>query len=124
MMREFAQMIVQLPGKHRLQCLACALVQLFAPLNQQRVVGDLPRQRVLENVLGVTHRRLLVDELAQLQIIEQPVEFFIWSRDHRTNQRQWKFTPDHGESLQQVLRIGRQAIDTRGKNPLHRRRNL
>jgi len=35
-----------------------------------------------------------------------------------------KFLAKHGERLQQVLLIGRQTIDTRGKNRLHRRGNL
>ena len=52
-------------------------MQLLAPLDQHRVVGDLLRQRVLEDVFGVADRRLLVDELAQLQVVEQPVEFVV-----------------------------------------------
>jgi len=52
-------------------------MQNLAAFEQKRVVGDLLRQRVLENILGIAHRRLLVDELAQLQIIEDAVEFTI-----------------------------------------------
>ena len=70
-MREFGQMVVERGCVERLECPADALVQLLAPLDQDRVVGHFLRQRVLENVFGVAHRRLLVDELAQLQIIEQ-----------------------------------------------------
>ena len=50
MMRQFGQMVVQLPGEHRFQRLSHALVQELAALDQQRVVGDLLRQRVLEDV--------------------------------------------------------------------------
>ena len=35
MMRQLAQMIVQLLGEHRFQCLSGALVQLLAALDQQ-----------------------------------------------------------------------------------------
>ncbi len=41
-----------------------SLVQEFAPLDQQRVVGNVVGQRVLEGVFDISHRRLLVDELA------------------------------------------------------------
>src|SRR6266849_9660744 len=52
MMRQIAQMVVQLLGEHRLQRLTGALVQELAPLDQQRVVGDLLRQRMLKRVLN------------------------------------------------------------------------
>ncbi len=51
MTRQLAQMIVQTFREHGLQSLAGALMQELAALNQQRVVGDLLRERVLENVL-------------------------------------------------------------------------
>ena len=62
-------------------------VQLPPPLHQDRVVGNLLRQSVLEDVFAVAQRRLLVDELAQLQVIEQTAEFVIGFRHHRSNQR-------------------------------------
>src|ERR1700720_2393315 len=68
MMRQLTQMIVQLLGEHRLQCVSGALVQEFAASNQQRVVGDLLRERMLENVLSIGEDRLLVDELGRPQI--------------------------------------------------------
>src|SRR5713101_8059097 len=49
-MRQPGQMIVQLPGEHRFQRLSGAFVQELAALAQQRVVGDLLRERVLEDV--------------------------------------------------------------------------
>ena len=54
-------------------------------MNQDRVVGYLLRQGVFEDVFNITGGRLLVDELAQLQVIEQTVEFIVRFRDHRTN---------------------------------------
>src|ERR1700730_6185121 len=99
-------------------------MQLPASLNQDRVVRNLLRQRVLEDVLGVADRRLLVDEFAELQVVENAMEFVVTLEHHRTNQRQRKLTANDGQRLQQVFRIGRQAIDTRGQNSLHRRRYL
>jgi hypothetical protein len=32
---------------------------------------------MLEDVFGIAHGRLLIDELAQLQVIEHPVEFVV-----------------------------------------------
>jgi len=51
MMRQLVQMIVQLLCEHRLQRLSGALVQLFAALDQERVVSDLLRKCMLEDVL-------------------------------------------------------------------------
>ena len=75
MMRQFAQMIVQTPGKRRLYCLSGPLVQEFAALNKQRVIGDLVRQRVLEAVLIVIDGRLLIDEFAELQLCDDALGF-------------------------------------------------
>jgi hypothetical protein len=59
-------MIVQLSGEQRFQRLTGALVQLFAAFDQQRVIGDLLGQRVLENVLEIGCGRPLVNELTSL----------------------------------------------------------
>ena len=50
-----------------------ARVQELAPFDQQRVVGHLLRQRMLEDVFDVADRRLLVDELRHLQVAEHPL---------------------------------------------------
>src|SRR5271154_5872002 len=124
MMREFGQMFLDRTCVEGLERRSSALVQLLAPLDQNRVVGHFLRQRVLEDVLGVADGRLLVNELAQLQVIEHAVEFVLRLLNYLTNQRQRKFTADDGQRLQQVLRIGGQPIDTRRQNPLYRRWNL
>jgi hypothetical protein len=69
-------------GRHR-----SALVQKLAALLKNRVVGDLLREGMLEDVFDIAGGRLLVDELAQLEVIEQAVEFVIRFRHHRSNQR-------------------------------------
>ena len=55
-------------------------MQELAALDQHRVVGDLLRQRVLEGVLDIARGRLLVDELARLQVGEHPLQFVVRSR--------------------------------------------
>ena len=62
-MREFVEMVVQLPGEHRLKRLSGALVQELATFGQQRVVGNLLRQCMLEDIFDIAGGRLLVDEL-------------------------------------------------------------
>ena len=111
-------------GVERLERRSRVLVQELAPLDQDRVVGDLLRQRVLENVFGIAHRRLLVDELAQLQVIEKTVEFVVGLERHAAHQREWKFASEDGKRLQQFLGIGSNTVDARRENPLHRRRNF
>ena len=77
MMRELGQMLFELAVVKRFERCADPLVHLLAPLDQYRVVGDFLGQRVLEGVFDVADRRLLVDELADLQVVEQSVEFVI-----------------------------------------------
>ncbi len=119
-MRQLVQMIVQLCGEHRLQLLSGALVQLLAALDQQRVVSDLLRQRVLEDVLGVADRRLLVDELGELQLAEYPVQIVVRLERHPSHQLERKFPPQHRQGLQQLLLLRRKPVDACGEHALHR----
>src|SRR5208282_4469002 len=77
MASEVRQMIVELIGKQRLERLCRSLVERLAALVQHRAVRHLMRERVLEGVFHVWQRRLLVDELAELQIAEHPLQFVI-----------------------------------------------
>jgi hypothetical protein len=56
-------MVFQLVGEPRLQRFSSTFVQEHATIDQQRVVGDLLRPRVLEDVFGRANSWLLVDEL-------------------------------------------------------------
>jgi hypothetical protein len=123
-MGQVAQMIVQLPGEHRLQGLTSVLVRELAPLDQQRVVGDLLRKSMLEDVFDFGQGRLLIDEFGELQIREYAVEFGIGDLHDAPDQPERELSSDYRQRLQQVFLIGGQPVDTRGKNRLHRRRNL
>ena len=66
-MRQFGNVVVQALGIGGFQRCADSLVQYTAAIVQHRIVGDIMSQRVLEDVLDVAGRRLLVDELGELE---------------------------------------------------------
>jgi hypothetical protein len=69
-------LVKRLDGTRRL------VMDRAAPLGQYRVVGDLLRQRMLEGVLGTSQARLLVDELAHLQVHQYRLELLLlFARD-------------------------------------------
>jgi hypothetical protein len=83
---EFGQMVIERACVERFERCADTFVQLLAPFDQYRVVCDLLRECVLENIFGIADRGLLVDEFAQLQVIEQGAEFVVSFRRDRSNQ--------------------------------------
>src|SRR6266851_7767987 len=99
-------------------------MNLFAPFAQNRVVRDLLRQRMFEDVFDVAGGRLLVNELRQLKVAKHPVQLVVRLEGRASHQTDRKFSTDDGQRLQQLLGIGWQAVDSRGENPLHSRRNL
>src|SRR5260370_15927364 len=74
MMRQIAQTIVESIGVKRLYRHRRALVQQLAALDQQRVIRDLLRQRMLEGVFDSGGSGLFVDELGQLQVGEHALQ--------------------------------------------------
>src|SRR5580704_16523575 len=122
MMRQLTQMIVQLLGEHRLQGLSGALVQEFAASDQQRVVGDLLGERMLENELSIGERRLLVDELDRLQIRKHPPQLRLRLGGYFPDQAKRRLPADHREGLEQFLLLRRKPVDTGGQDALYRRR--
>jgi hypothetical protein len=62
------------------------LMNLLAALDQQRVVGDLLSERVLEDVVDAGRRQLLVNELGRLQIAEHRRQLSIGRRDNMPDQ--------------------------------------
>src|SRR5215469_6535540 len=60
-------MVFQPVAVEQFDRLGGALMQRFASIAKERVVSRLTGQRVLEDVLDITSRRLLVDKLAGLQ---------------------------------------------------------
>ena len=66
MMRQLAQFVANLLVKPRLQHLADPFMQKLSTFDQQRVVGDLLGQRVLEDVTVLGQPQLFIDELGAL----------------------------------------------------------
>ena len=61
---QLAKMVVERILEQRSYSCSDPFVEGLAPLNQDRVIGDFQRKRVLEGVLDIANRGLLVDELA------------------------------------------------------------
>ncbi len=83
-----------------------------APLHQQRVMGDLLGKCVLENGFDVADRRLLVDELPDLEVAKHRCDLVFGLARNLSSQVQWKFFANHCERLEQIFVIRRQTIDT------------
>src|SRR5215471_5210817 len=101
-----------------------ALVQQFPPFNQDGVVRNLLRQRVLENILRIRKCGLLVNKLAGLEDSESDVQVRLRLSCYLSNELKWKISADNGQGLQQVLLVWWQPIYARGENRLDGRRNF
>src|ERR1700730_1893729 len=80
MMGQLVDMLFEPICEQLLDSSTRALVQNPSALGEYRVVRDLLGQRVLEGEFDVTHGRLLVDELRQLEIREHSFQFRVASR--------------------------------------------
>ena len=65
-MRQVSHVIVKPISEQCLERFARPLMQRFSPLDQDRAVGDLPGERVLESVLNTARCGLLVNEFGEL----------------------------------------------------------
>ena len=94
-------------------------MQLLPPLHQHGVVGHLLRERVLEGVFDVADRWLLENELAKLQIEDQPFQLVLRLSRDRPGQAEHELAPQHRQGLQEILLVVVQPIDARRENCLH-----
>src|SRR6516162_10279854 len=74
MMREFGQMVVERVGINIFERPANSLVQLLAAIYQDRIVGNLLGQGVLEDILSISRYGLLINKLARAQLREPLVQ--------------------------------------------------
>ncbi len=79
---------------------------------------------MLEGVLDIAHCRLLVDELAELQVVEHSAQIVVGASGDGAHEAQRELLADHSQRLEQIFLIGRQAVDARSENCLHRGRNV
>jgi hypothetical protein len=66
---QFSVVVIEPIGMEGFERLGNSLMQAAPSLHEQRAVRHLLGQRVLEGVFDLAHRRLLVYELAQLQML-------------------------------------------------------
>ena len=121
--RQIREVIVQGRGIEELDGAPHILMQLLAALLEDRVVGDLLRERVLEDILDVGDRRLLVDELAKLEVGEETLELLVRVSGDGPGETEDELPAEDGKSLQERLLVVAQPVDTRGEDGLHGRRN-
>ena len=87
----------------RLDDTAPPLMQPPAAFEQQRIVGDLLRERMLKGILRLGKGGLLVDELRRLQVRKEALQLVFGLLHHSRQQAQGKLFADHRQGLQQVF---------------------
>src|SRR5580765_1572842 len=101
-----------------------ARMQAAPPLLQERAVGDVVRERVLERVLHAREQADLVDELRGLELGEVAAEHVLRQVGDRVQEGQRHVGADDGGSLQEALGLGGQPVDACGEHGLHGGRHL
>jgi hypothetical protein len=99
-------------------------MQRPAALVEQRGIGHVVGEGVLERVLEVGEEAALVEELRCLEMREAPPELIVGELGDVLEQREGHIATDHRRRLEQALVVRRQAIDPRRQDRLHRGRNL
>ncbi len=94
-------------------------VELLAPLQQQALVGDVVRERVLEHVHELRIERALEDEIEGAEL-PHAVGGVLRERRGPLQQPQRELAPDHRGRLDRPLRILGQTIEPRHDHALHR----
>ena len=88
-------MVVESSREKRFDGFARAMVEHSTTFSQQQVIRDLPRERVLESVLGVVQRRLLVNKLRRLKTAQQTIEMVGLELHDLADQRKLELGTDH-----------------------------
>ena len=73
---------------------------------------------MLEDVFDLRKGRLFVDKFCRLEMRKLTVEFFFRLCDDVLEETQRKFSPEHGERLQQNFFFWRQAVDAGSEDAL------
>src|SRR6266487_5862340 len=94
------------------------------PLLEQRLIGDLLSQGVLEGILDVGKEARLVEELGGLQMGESQTERRLRRLGNGLEERQRHLGADDGGGLQELFLLRWQPVDTRRQDRLDRRGHL
>ena len=111
------------PAK-RLQGLDDPGMERAPPLLEQRLIGHLLGQGVLEGVLDVGEEARLVEELGGLQMGEAQAERLLRHLGNGLEERQGHLRADDRGGLQELFLLRRQPVDARRQDRLHRGRHL
>ena len=112
-----------LPGE-RLQGLDDARVQRTPPLLEQRLVGHLLSEGVLEGIFELGKEVGLVEEFRGLQLGERTVQARLGDLPQGLKQQEGYVRADDGGGLQEALLLGWQSIDASRQHRLHRALHL
>ena len=95
------------------------VMEVLAPLDEERVVGDVVSERVLEHVRQLGEQALLVDELDSLELAQ---ELLVLTPDvaDTVEEAARELPADHRRELERLLGRFRQSIDARHDDVLDR----
>src|SRR5262245_39850672 len=111
------------PGK-RLNGLNDMGMQRSPPLMQETVVGYLMGQGMLKGILAVWKEACLVQELGLLEVRQTAMQGVFGQLSNGLEQRQRDLSANDRGCLEEPLLLGRQPVDARCQNCLHRGRHL
>ena len=123
MVGEPLDLLLQISGVNLFESADDAGVQGPAAFLEQRAVGHLVGEGVLEGVLLLGEHLRLVQELGRLQVGQAAMEIQPFRDSHGLQQRARHVLADHRGDLQQALLLRRQTIDAGGQHRLHRGRH-
>ena len=95
-------------------------MQRPAPLVEQRGIGHVVGEGVLEGVREIGEQAALVEELRRLELREAPPELIVGEPGNLLEQRERHLAADDRRRLEQALVLRREAIDPRRQDRLHR----
>src|ERR1700730_1053077 len=104
-------MFIQPVDEKRLQRSSRAVVQEFPALDQDRVVGDLLRQCMFEDILDIGNPWLLIDEFGGLQNAKRGIKLVLSPIRNDPRQTQRELPADYRQSLQQFFFLWWQLVD-------------
>ena len=107
-----------------LQGLDDAGMESAPPLLEQRLIGHLLSEDVLEGVLVLGEEARLIEELGRLEVRETVMQRRLGPLGHGLQQRHGDFGADDGGGLQELFLLQRQAVDAGRQHGLHGRGEL
>jgi hypothetical protein len=94
-------------------------MQRAPPLLEQRLVGHLLGEGVLEGVLDVGEQARLIEELRRLEVSQTTIQRLVGQVRNGLEQRQRHLGTHHRRRLQETLLLGWQSVDTRCQDRLY-----